>query len=161
MNVSPSSVEVVGIVGAGVIGASWSALFLAAGKEVDVFDPSPTVEADTRAPRTRACPPRRWVRDRTRQRPCRRRGTARSSLPRSGRLRRCRPPPPKRVKRSYRSLPRLLVSVHLETPSMVFLDTKPENAVSRFLHSSTAFAVEKCRCIHAPDASARFWTGTR
>jgi len=43
------NVDVVGIVGAGVIGASWSALFLAAGKDVDVFDPSPTVEADTRA----------------------------------------------------------------------------------------------------------------
>ena len=43
------NVEVVGIVGAGVIGASWSALFLAAGREVDVFDPSPTGEADTRA----------------------------------------------------------------------------------------------------------------
>lgn len=43
------NVEVVGIVGAGVIGASWSALFLAAGRDVDVFDPSPTGEADTRA----------------------------------------------------------------------------------------------------------------
>lgn len=43
------SVEVVGVVGAGVIGASWAALFLAAGKEVDLFDPAPTAEADTRA----------------------------------------------------------------------------------------------------------------
>ena len=43
------NVDVVGIVGAGVIGASWSALFLASGKEVDVFDPSPTGEKDTRS----------------------------------------------------------------------------------------------------------------
>lgn len=49
MRGSPESVEVVGIVGAGVIGASWSALFLAAGKEVDVFDPAPRGEQDTRA----------------------------------------------------------------------------------------------------------------
>ncbi|MEM6406799.1 MAG: 3-hydroxyacyl-CoA dehydrogenase NAD-binding domain-containing protein [Pseudomonadota bacterium] len=34
------------IIGAGVIGASWAALFLAAGKNVAVYDPSPTVEAD-------------------------------------------------------------------------------------------------------------------
>ncbi len=45
----PQRVERVGIVGSGVIGASWASLFLAAGKEVDVFDPSPSVEADTRA----------------------------------------------------------------------------------------------------------------
>ncbi len=50
------SVEVVGIVGAGVIGASWSALFLAAGREVDVFDPSPNGEFDTRAYIERAWP---------------------------------------------------------------------------------------------------------
>ena len=51
-----TDVEVVGIVGAGVIGASWSALFLAAGREVDVYDPSPTAETDTRAYIERAWP---------------------------------------------------------------------------------------------------------
>ena len=44
----PATVERVGIVGAGVIGASWASLFLAAGKEVDLFDPAPDAEADTR-----------------------------------------------------------------------------------------------------------------
>ena len=44
----PSSVDVVGVVGAGVIGASWSALFLAAGKEVDLFDLAPNAERLTR-----------------------------------------------------------------------------------------------------------------
>lgn len=42
------SVEVVGIVGAGVIGASWSALFLDTCKSVDVVDPSPSAEDDVR-----------------------------------------------------------------------------------------------------------------
>lgn len=36
------------VLGAGVIGASWTALFLAAGRSVVVFDPAPDVEADTR-----------------------------------------------------------------------------------------------------------------
>lgn len=36
------------VLGAGVIGASWTALFLAAGRSVTVFDPSPTVESDVR-----------------------------------------------------------------------------------------------------------------
>ena len=49
-------IEVVGIVGAGVIGASWSALFLAAGREVDVFDPAPGAESSTRAYVERAWP---------------------------------------------------------------------------------------------------------
>lgn len=49
-------VEVVGIVGAGVIGASWSALFLAAGREVDIYDPAPDGEATTRAYIQRAWP---------------------------------------------------------------------------------------------------------
>lgn len=40
-----SNVEVVSVLGAGTIGASWTALFLAAGLEVDVFDPSENVEA--------------------------------------------------------------------------------------------------------------------
>ncbi|MGC6517664.1 MAG: 3-hydroxyacyl-CoA dehydrogenase NAD-binding domain-containing protein [Candidatus Puniceispirillaceae bacterium] len=37
------------VLGAGVIGASWSALFLAAGKDVQIYDPAPTAEADVRA----------------------------------------------------------------------------------------------------------------
>ena len=37
------------VLGAGVIGASWASLFLAAGKDVNVFDPSPTVEEDVRS----------------------------------------------------------------------------------------------------------------
>jgi len=45
----PQKVERVGVIGSGVIGASWASLFLAAGKEVRLFDPSRTVEADTRA----------------------------------------------------------------------------------------------------------------
>ena len=45
----PPRVERVAVVGAGVIGSSWASLFLAAGKEVDVFDPSPSAETDTRA----------------------------------------------------------------------------------------------------------------
>lgn len=36
------------IIGAGVIGASWASLFLAAGKNVAVYDPSPNVESDVR-----------------------------------------------------------------------------------------------------------------
>lgn len=44
----PDKVERVGIVGAGVIGASWASLFLAAGKDVDLFDPAPSAETDTR-----------------------------------------------------------------------------------------------------------------
>lgn len=42
-------IEIVGIVGAGVIGASWSALFLAAGRSVDIYDPSPDGAAATTA----------------------------------------------------------------------------------------------------------------
>lgn len=37
------------VLGAGVIGASWTALFAAAGMDVRVFDVSPTVEADVNA----------------------------------------------------------------------------------------------------------------
>lgn len=40
-----SEIQVVGILGAGTIGASWAALFLAAGYEVDVYDPSEQAEA--------------------------------------------------------------------------------------------------------------------
>lgn len=39
-----ASVEVVGILGGGTIGASWSALFLAAGYEVHLYDPSDNIE---------------------------------------------------------------------------------------------------------------------
>lgn len=39
----------VAVIGAGVIGASWAALFLASGRNVAVYDPSPTMEADVRA----------------------------------------------------------------------------------------------------------------
>lgn len=34
------------VLGAGVIGASWTALFLAAGKDVNIYDPSPTSKKD-------------------------------------------------------------------------------------------------------------------
>ena len=56
MRCAPESVEIIAVVGTGVIGASWSALFLAAGKEVDVFDPSPSAETETRAYIDRAWP---------------------------------------------------------------------------------------------------------
>ncbi|MDX1575268.1 MAG: 3-hydroxyacyl-CoA dehydrogenase NAD-binding domain-containing protein [Kiloniellales bacterium] len=36
----PEDIETVAVLGAGTIGASWTALFLAAGLEVDVYDPS-------------------------------------------------------------------------------------------------------------------------
>ncbi len=32
------------VIGAGVIGASWTALFVAAGMNVNIYDPSPTAE---------------------------------------------------------------------------------------------------------------------
>lgn len=48
--------ESVAILGAGVIGASWAALFLAAGRSVTVFDPSPSVADDVRAYVDRAWP---------------------------------------------------------------------------------------------------------
>lgn len=40
----PEGIETVAVIGAGTIGASWTALFLAAGLKVDVYDPSETVE---------------------------------------------------------------------------------------------------------------------
>ena len=46
--VAPESVERVAVLGAGTIGASWTALFLARGLEVDVFDVSPQVETYVR-----------------------------------------------------------------------------------------------------------------
>lgn len=44
------------VIGAGVIGASWAALFLASGRDVAVFDPSPEAEAAVRAYVARAWP---------------------------------------------------------------------------------------------------------
>lgn len=40
----PDGIETVAVIGAGTIGASWTALFLAAGLEVDVYDPSDAAE---------------------------------------------------------------------------------------------------------------------
>ncbi len=44
-----SEIERTAILGAGVIGASWAALFLASGRSVTVFDPDPNTEASVRA----------------------------------------------------------------------------------------------------------------
>ncbi len=46
---SPSSIERVGIVGAGVIGSGWAAHFLRLGKDVIAWDPAPNAEARLRA----------------------------------------------------------------------------------------------------------------
>ncbi len=43
-----AKIETVGVIGAGTIGASWTALFAASGYSVDVFDPSPEGEAYVR-----------------------------------------------------------------------------------------------------------------
>ncbi|MFA3919705.1 3-hydroxyacyl-CoA dehydrogenase NAD-binding domain-containing protein [Ruegeria hyattellae] len=43
-----SAIERTAILGAGVIGASWAALFLASGRHVVVFDPDPNVETAVR-----------------------------------------------------------------------------------------------------------------
>ncbi|MGI9316380.1 MAG: 3-hydroxyacyl-CoA dehydrogenase NAD-binding domain-containing protein [bacterium] len=51
-----SDIEEVAILGAGVIGASWSALFLAAGLRVNIYDPSPDVEQFVREYITNAWP---------------------------------------------------------------------------------------------------------
>ncbi len=45
----PSTVRRVGIIGAGTIGASWAAYFLARGLEVDAWDPAPDAEEKLRA----------------------------------------------------------------------------------------------------------------
>ena len=45
----PSSVHRVGVIGAGTIGASWAAYFLARGVEVQAWDPAPDAEAALRA----------------------------------------------------------------------------------------------------------------
>ncbi|MGI9335336.1 MAG: 3-hydroxyacyl-CoA dehydrogenase NAD-binding domain-containing protein [Gammaproteobacteria bacterium] len=53
---APTAVERVAIVGAGTIGASWAAHFLAQGLDVRAFDPAPGGEADIRAYVDRAWP---------------------------------------------------------------------------------------------------------
>ena len=45
---SPSDVQHVATLGGGLIGRSWTALFLAAGKSVTVYDPDPSTEARVR-----------------------------------------------------------------------------------------------------------------
>ena len=45
----PSSVDRVGVIGAGTIGASWAAYFLARGMDVQAWDPAPDGEAALRA----------------------------------------------------------------------------------------------------------------
>jgi len=44
-----SQIQRTAILGGGVIGASWAALFLAAGRSVSVFDPDPNIEETVRA----------------------------------------------------------------------------------------------------------------
>ena len=43
------TIETIAVLGAGTIGASWTALFLAQGLAVRVYDPSPSLESDVRA----------------------------------------------------------------------------------------------------------------
>ena len=45
----PSSIDCVGVIGTGTIGASWAAYFLARGMEVQAWDPAPGGEAALRA----------------------------------------------------------------------------------------------------------------
>ena len=52
----PSSVDRVGVIGTGTIGASWAAYFLARGMEVQAWDPAPGAEAALRAFVERAWP---------------------------------------------------------------------------------------------------------
>lgn len=51
-----SDVQHTAVLGAGVIGASWAALFLASGRSVTVFDPAPDVETSVRSYIDRAWP---------------------------------------------------------------------------------------------------------
>ncbi len=51
-----SDISHTAVLGAGVIGASWAALFLAAGRSVAVYDPTPDAEAGVRAYVERAWP---------------------------------------------------------------------------------------------------------
>ena len=52
----PSSIDRVGVIGAGTIGASWAAYFLARGMRVQAWDPAPDGEAALRAFVERAWP---------------------------------------------------------------------------------------------------------
>jgi len=52
----PREVERVAVIGAGTIGASWAALFLARGLAVSVYDPAPDCEAGVRAAVAQAWP---------------------------------------------------------------------------------------------------------
>jgi carnitine 3-dehydrogenase len=52
----PGGVRRVAVLGAGTIGASWTALFLAGGLEVSVYDPAPDTEARVRGFLERAWP---------------------------------------------------------------------------------------------------------
>jgi 3-hydroxyacyl-CoA dehydrogenase len=54
--VSTSEISRVAALGGGLIGRSWAALFLAAGKDVAVFDPAPGAEEHVRAAVERAWP---------------------------------------------------------------------------------------------------------
>jgi 3-hydroxybutyryl-CoA dehydrogenase len=47
--IEPTQVETIGIIGAGTIGASWSAYFLARGYRVTISDPAPATETYVRA----------------------------------------------------------------------------------------------------------------
>ena len=49
-------ISTIGVIGAGVIGASWTALFLAAGKDVNLYDPAPSVQEDVTDYVTKAWP---------------------------------------------------------------------------------------------------------
>ncbi|PYI00274.1 hypothetical protein BO78DRAFT_402167, partial [Aspergillus sclerotiicarbonarius CBS 121057] len=51
-----SSIKTVGVIGAGVIGASWTALFLSKGLQVIVTDPAPEAEAKLRDYLQEYCP---------------------------------------------------------------------------------------------------------
>ena len=52
--VTPEPVTRVAALGGGLIGRSWTALFLAAGKTVTLFDPDPTAEVNVRPVRAAA-----------------------------------------------------------------------------------------------------------
>ncbi len=45
----PSSIDRIAVIGAGTIGASWAAYFLARGMQVQAWDPAPAGEAALRA----------------------------------------------------------------------------------------------------------------
>ncbi len=53
---APEDIRTIGVIGAGTIGASWAALFLARGKRVTAWDPADGAEAKLRAFVARAWP---------------------------------------------------------------------------------------------------------